>query len=714
MSESITNTVDKKQGKALSLQDAMTLAHQHYSAGACDKSKQVLLNIIKVHPNFVGAWHLLSVVDYQLGDLKSAMLALDKAIALDPNNALFYSNYAEMSRSKGELEKALKYALRSVELSPNAAAALSNLGLVYFDLDELDKAAEFQKKALNIQATLAPALNNLASILREKDDKEGAVEKYKELLKIQPTYVEAMSNLGATLAELDRFAEALPLLMEAIKIKPNYAQAHCNIGLVFFGMEDYKKALAAYSNAIKIKPDYVQAFVGMAKLYQENNNLEQAEQWIKKALSIDSANAEALGVLGTIALEQGEHIEAESIFRRVLVIKPGYALAMVGLGTLLMEKGDLAEAEAIFLSVLSTDPDSIPALTSMPQVKKIKQDDPVVETLEALLHSEKGLVNKKKMAIHFSLGKCYDDLGKANEAFAHFKNGCELKRKSFDYQSSQHHEHIQTIKSVFTKKFIKSHKGSGCLDSTPIFVLGMPRSGTTLTEQIIASHPSVFGAGELPDLSRLIRSVEAALPEKYPFNVAGFATEQFAKMGAEYVQGIRRYSADSMHITDKMPANFMYLGLIHMMLPNAKIIHVKRNPVDTALSCYTKIFNRGQYFSYDLKELGEHYRDYVELMAHWKSVLPAKSFYEVQYEDLVADNEKQAKKLIKYCGLPWDSACLESHKTERNVRTASVAQVRQPIYKSSVERWRAYEQHLQPLLDVLGDLVPVSESAVEK
>jgi hypothetical protein len=231
----------------------------------------------------------------------------------------------------------------------------------------------------------------------------------------------------------------------------------------------------------------------------------------------------------------------------------------------------------------------------------------------------------------------------------------------------------------------------------------MPRSGTTLTEQIIASHPQVFGAGELRDLMEVINQATETSGISYPDNLATATRDTMTAWGRDYVGRLRRHDSEALRITDKMPANYMALGLIHLMLPQAKVIHVKRNPVDTCVSCFTRLFNRHQDATYDLMELGQHYAGYARLMNHWRAVLPAGSFMEVQYEDIVADMEGQARRLIAFCDLPWDDACLDFHKTERNIRTASVTQVRQPIYTSSVERWRHYEKYLGPLLAGLGE-----------
>ena len=236
----------------------------------------------------------------------------------------------------------------------------------------------------------------------------------------------------------------------------------------------------------------------------------------------------------------------------------------------------------------------------------------------------------------------------------------------------------------------------------------MPRSGTTLVETIIASHPDVHGAGELRDLLKLvIEPSEGCRGEGYPHSLRGLSADGFTRLGERYVTGLRQRSAEALRITDKMPTNFLFLGLIHLMLPQARIIHVRRNAADICLSNFTKLFSNSQYHSYDLREMGRYYAGYARLMEHWRAVLPPGAFLEIQYEDLVADKETQVRCLIDYCGLPWNDACLDPHKNARTIRTASITQVRQPVYTSSVERWRGYQKHLKPLFEALGEHSPL-------
>lgn len=694
------------QALKMTLSQAMDLAAKHQAAGKLQQSESILRDILKSSPQYAPAIHLLGVIAHQVGKTEQALKIIADAIKIDPKQGLFYSNYAEMSRLIGNIDDAVAYGKKAVELAPNLSSAHSNLGIAYYDKEDLDNAEKCQLRALELSPTLAPALNNMGSIKRDRKDKEGAVEAYKKVLSFHPHYIEAISNLGATLTEMDKFDEAIPLLLQAIKLNPKYAEAHCNIGAAFFGSEQYDKAFAAYNNAIKLKADYPEAYLGVAKCHQEKHQLDTAELALRKVLKIDPEHIEAQSLLAGVLMEGGQGQKAEEAFKQVLKIKPDHQGALSGMGTLLMEQGDLKAAEKMFNKALELDAESIVAITSLAQVKKAKKGDFHVEALESFLANKPHLSRKKKMSIHFALGKCYDDMKDADKAFPHFAEGCRLKRSSIDYSATMHTQMIQHIKNVFNEDFFKRFNNVGCDSNVPIFVLGMPRSGTTLTEQIIASHPDVYGAGELPEMTRLSHLPANGSNAPYPANMAAYAKKDFKALGEQYVKSVLERSSNALHVSDKMPANFLYLGLIHTILPNAKIVHIKRNPVDTSLSCFTKIFNRGQSFSYDLKELGEFYCDYVDLMAHWKKVLPAGSFYEVQYEDLVADNENQARALISFCGLSWNDACLESHKTERNIRTASVTQVRQPIYSSSVERWRPYEAYLQPLLDVLGDLVP--------
>jgi hypothetical protein len=318
------------------------------------------------------------------------------------------------------------------------------------------------------------------------------------------------------------------------------------------------------------------------------------------------------------------------------------------------------------------------------------------------------------MALHFALGKAYDDMGEHARAFHHFSVGAKLKRATLTYNEADIFAFFDDIKRTFTKEFIQRDDIIGNPSKVPIFIVGMPRSGSTLTEQIISAHPKVFGAGEIKNMSFSVAALRLKFPSlpKYPALASVAKPSQFDTIAKTYLAAITKISNSAERVTDKLLTNFFFAGLIHMMLPNAKIVHTKRNPIDSCLSTWTKLFKDDMPHSYDLGELGRYHRKYQDLMEHWRQVLPASAFMEVQYEDVVADPETNARRIIDFLGLEWDPRCLKFHESDRPVKTASVSQVRKPIYKTSVERGRRYGAALNPLIEALG--LPVEVTATAK
>jgi hypothetical protein len=305
--------------------------------------------------------------------------------------------------------------------------------------------------------------------------------------------------------------------------------------------------------------------------------------------------------------------------------------------------------------------------------------------------------------VHFALAKSYDDIGEQDRGFAHLLEGNAAKRRQIEYHEARELGAMDRIREVFTAGLMDAWIGPGDPSDLPVFIVGMPRSGTTLVEQVLASHHAVFGAGERPDLALTVeRLTERMGSLPFPEAVWTLSGAELHQIGTAYVAALRMLAPDARRITDKMPANFRFAGLIPLILPRARIIHVVREPVDTCLSCFSKVFEGEQRFSYDLGELGRFHRAYQRLMAHWRTVLPANVLLEVNYEDMVGDLETAARRIVAHCGLPWDEACLEFHKTSRAVHTASVTQVRQPIYRGSVGRWRPDAALLRPLLEALS------------
>jgi tetratricopeptide (TPR) repeat protein len=688
----------------ISIDQAMVLATQNQVQGNLPQAEHLLRQILQAQPHHAFALHLLGIIAHQCGKPELALELIGKAITINGNVALFHANAGEMCRQLGRLDDAVAHGERAVKLDASMPSAHSNLGIAYFDQKDYLRAEACQRRTLELDANFVPALNNLGSICRAHKDKTGAIDWYRKAIAANPNHLESLSNLGAVLLEDERSDEAVAPLEQALRLNPNYAEALCNLGLVRNALEQHDVALPLLQRALQIRPNYAEAFVGLARVFHEKENIAEAERCARRAVELAPEKAEMCSQLAGIYTEMARSDEARQMYRRALEIDPENNEALLGLGHLEMESGDMEKAEAMFHQALALKADNLPARFHLAQVKKVKADDENLVALEAVAQeSGKPLPAKKAMALHFALGKCYDDSKQYDKAFPHFLAGCRLKRATYSYAANEVSKHFDAIMQVFDKETLARLRGAGDPSAVPIFVLGMPRSGTTLTEQIIASHPDVHGAGELPDLLAIAQRQSNGVG--FPDNIHNIDPAQLTAWGADYVAGLRARAPEAKHITDKMPANFFAVGLIHLMLPNAKIIHVNRNPVDTCLSCFTRLFNRKQEQTYDLTELGHYYVDYIRLMAHWRKVLPAGAFLDVQYEDIVADQEAQARRMLDHCGLEWNDACLDFHKHKRSIRTASVTQVRQPIYSSSVERWRPYEKHLGPLLDALGDLV---------
>lgn len=707
----VPNAVEMPPPQKLNLSQALQLAGQYQAAGNLRQAEGLLRQILVAQPQNAAALHLLGIVVHQAGKTGQGIQLILQALEIWPNAGQFHSNLGEMYRLFGRLDESIRHGEQAVMLDPSAATAHSNLGIAWYDKGELDKAEACQQRAIAINPKLVAAWNNLGSIRRDRRDREAAIGFYRKALEVSPGYLESMSNLGAVLSEADRPEEAINVLLEVIRLSPGYAEAHCNIANAFLRLEHLDKARAGFEHALALKPDFPDACQGLARVYQESNQISDAEGMANRALALAPGKPEVHSLLGGIYSEAGHPAKAEQAYIHALELDPGLTSAYLGRGHMLMEQGKMDEAEASFMRALQLDSDNLSARLSLTQVRKTEAGDENMAALAQEAARLDKLPETRALPLHFALGKCYDDTGQYDLAFRHYLEGCRLKRKRIRYSADDNDLLLENIRQTFSRETIERLGGNGHPSDVPIFVLGMPRSGTTLTEQIIASHPLVHGAGELPDLLQVANRPQSASKAAYPLSLGGITQAELRMMGEQYVAGLRVRHAGARRITDKMPANFNCIGLIHLMLPNARIVHVKRNPMDTCLSAFTRLFNRSQHQSYDLAELGRYYRNYAALMAHWRDVLPPGSFYEVQYEDLVKDTEGQARALIAYCGLEWDDACLDFHKTERNIRTASVTQVRQPVYQSSVERWRKYEAHLGPLLDALGELAPSKQAA---
>ena len=386
-----------------------------------------------------------------------------------------------------------------------------------------------------------------------------------------------------------------------------------------------------------------------------------------------------------------QHNRSGAAYARAVALDLGNAEAQNNLGAVYSAAGRLDEAIACFEAAIRGRPDFVSAHYNLSSLKTYAPNDPHLTTLESMTSNPPEPDSETGIRYYFALGKAREDIGQYDRAFAAYVEGNRKQHLLVPQNEEEADKRVERIMALFDARFFAERQQANADERTPIFVLGMPRSGTTLIEQIISSHPAVHGAGELGDLNKVITNAPGAAAGR-PFTdpIPALSAHDIEVLGGEYLSRVWRHAPNSRYITDKMPANFFYIGMIYLMFPHARIIHSMRDPMDSCFSCYAKLFNDTMAFAYDMETVGRFYVRYIRLMQHWHEVLPAGTVLDVSYEDVVEDTETQTRGMLDYIGLPWDDACLEFYKSEREVKTASVAQVRQPIYKTSLARWERF------------------------
>lgn len=427
---------------------------------------------------------------------------------------------------------------------------------------------------------------------------------------------------------------------------------------------------------------------------------------MRRAVELRPEDPDLLVNLAVAKSELGHVREAVELYRTVVDLRPDHAETRDNLGNALADLGEVEEAAEQYRRALSIRPGFARARYHLALVKRFERDDPDRDAIEAELKRD-DLEERDRICLEYAAGKAWADLGDApDRAFDHYRAGARLKRASLDYDVERDEAQFDAIARTFTVERLNMFAGAGLDSRAPVFIVGMPRSGTSLIEQMLASHPRVHGTGERSELSTIVDRFGRERGKVFPGWFEELSAEQCTEFGRAYCSAVVDPVTGAERVTDKMPSNFVYLGLIRAILPRARVIHVSRNPVDTCVSCFTYLFAGRHAVTYDLAELGRYYRAYDRLMAHWRETLPEGFLLEVRYEDLVDDPRTWVARMLEHCGLEWDDACLEFHRSERAVRTASAQQVREPLYRHAVGRWRQYRDHLGPLLEALGPLAP--------
>jgi len=514
-------------------------------------------------------------------------------------------------------------------------------------------------------------LQNFKRALRnyDKGNLRKAKSICKDVLSADPKHVGCLHMLGAIHYQQDQMLEALHFAMEALNVQPTNLSILSGLGLIHAKLGQYAEALVYYDKVLDVWPNH----------------------------------SETLNNRGNALMGLRRTAEALASYDKAIALCADYPSAHYNKGNALSEIGQFDAASQALETAIKLAPRTARFYRALLEGRRATPGDPYLQALEDLLQGAASLDPDEQIDLHFGLAKAYADLGDHERSFRRLMDGNALKRKHVVYDEKANFEIFEQTRAAFTHELMGMNKGLSESSANPIFIVGMPRSGSSLIEQILASHPQVFGAGEIDDFGKAIISVTGfAEAIDSPAYLSRLPREKLLQIGANYLDRTRSLAPDAGRITDKMLLNFRFVGLIHMALPNARIIHTVRDPMDTCLSCFSNLFaGKSQPYAYDLSELGRYYRAYESMMTHWRTVLPSNVMLDVQYEGVIADFEGQVRRLIAYCGLDWEPRCLDFHKTQRQVRTASREQVRQPLYQRSVGRWRPFEPFLGPLLAAL-------------
>lgn len=654
-----------QKDRSFVLHQWMADARKLHAEGMLDEAATYYTSILKAQPRNIDAKHLLGVLRMQQGKFAEAVRLFRQVRTVADRSAMLEINLGDALRQMGKVRAALVHYDAAIAEDPSSGPAHVNRGLGLQQLGQNDAAIAAFSDALQAGSARVEALNNRGSVYQTLGRHDEALADFRAAIALDPANIASHYNYANSLKAAGRLEEARDVYRHLLELVPDHFDGLNNLGNVLRDLGDPASAVGLFDRALALQPDHVGAI---------NNR-------------------------GTALRDLGRTDEALAAYNRALELQPDFAASHNNAGDTLSQLGRFREAELAFHRAIAVDETYAQPYLNLSTIHRFVPGDPL---MSAMLTARARTSEPADQArFDFALGKAYADIRDYAEAFRHYAKGAASRRRLMPYDEDATFTLMAGLKSVFTPKFVSKHRGSGDPDKRPVFILGMPRSGTSLIEQILASHPAVRGGGELMALNHALHPFMRR-GDGFPLNLADISATDLTGIAARYSAGVAALVPTDLRVTDKMPLNFYFVGLIALAMPNARIVHATRNPIDTCLSCFTQHFTDGHAFTNDLAELGRYWRAYADLMAHWRTVLGPDAFIDVAYEDVVADMEGEARRMLDYVGLAWDDRCLSFHQTDRSVRTASVAQVRQPIYKTSVERWRVYEPWIGPLLEALG------------
>ncbi len=720
------------------MQDLLAAAIRMHQSGQLGQASQIYQRLLAMDPQNPEALHMLGVLNHQRGDHRRAVELIGRAVAIVPNAYNYHANMGEAYRALGEFDRAIGCCKASLGIWPRFPEAHCNLGSALQGLNRHDEAVAAFQKALEHRPGFVVAHNNLGISLRELERHHEALEHFERAVALEPNYGPARTNLGQSLIEHNRAEEALSHCQEAVRLFPDSHEPRHNLANTYRVLGRWEEARMEYLEALRLAPDQPLTSAHLGLVLKAEDKLDEAVTWLRRAIELEPTNPDSLrwmgelydemdesepaipvwrafvelrpdDVAGRLSLgralqDEGEFDQAREQYLAVLALKPDAAAARMNLGWLHEEVGELAEAEADYRAARLMQADFPMPLARLGTLLRGKLADDDLAAIEERLKDE-NLAEHPRGRLLFALAHVLDaktDYARAAECLV-MANAIALKsRRRPEYEPADHERFVDNLTRVFTRDFLDGLAGQGSDSRRPIFIFGLPRSGTTLTEQVLASHSRIHGAGELRLGRKSFESVPHLLgvddaPIHCISRINGAVIARIAGMHlsalAEHDQGAAE------RIVDKMPENYVNFGFLSLLFPNALFIHCRRDLRDVAVSCWMTDFAKIPWASQP-DHIASRFVQYRRLMDHWREVLPGRML-EIDYEETVTDLESVARRMLSAAGMEWEPACLEFHRTERPIRTASVTQVRQPVYQRSVARWKNYESALGDLFAAL-------------
>ena len=656
----------------------LAVAKQLIQSGDYLAAEKRLVAIAVDSPDDVELLYMLAVCRRYLYKYPSALETLDRLKQLVPEHGRAFQETGHVFRALNNLPAALNAYSRASQINPALVASIRAQIEILDGTERKDFASQLRHQLKTIESLPKPLIAVTDLIGQGKLVK--AEQLCKAFMQRSPRHVEGMRILADIGNRLGVLEDAEFLLETAVEFEPHNAAARI---------------------------DYIQV---LRKRQKYSESLRQAQA----LLDSNPKNPQFQSVFAVESMQSGDYDTALEMFDAVLQTLPEDPVTLTSRGHALKTQGQTDEAIDSYRRAINKHAAHGEAYHSLANLKLFSFTDDEITAME-LQESSNHISHMGRIHLNFALGKAYEDKGMFDKAFECYKRGNAAKRATSRFKSADLTAEFKAQTEVFDREFLAVHSDTGFVAPDPIFVVGLPRSGSTLLEQILASHSQVDGTMELPNMlalaQKLRRGKKLSGTNHYPAILRDLTPEEFHQFGEQFIQETRIHRGSAPFFIDKMPNNFRHIGLIHLMLPNAKIIDARRHPMGSCFSGFKQLFAEGQEFTYGLHEVGTYYRDYVELMDHWDKVLPGKVL-RVQYEDVVADLDTQVRRILDYCGLPFEQSCIDYHQTDRSVRTPSSEQVRQPIYKSGVEQWRNFEAYLDPLKQALGPVLqryPISD-----